>query len=420
MKDFLPQYLWKLALALGVISLIILLWGRDNQSIPLVSETPAPPTYTPRAVTPFAIQKASIPSLLPTMTLTPVPPTATPTPISVYYVVQEGDVLSGIALAYHISVDLLMELNGIKDPTELQIGQELFIPITVTPSPTAPTPTPSPTVRPSPTPVPVYYVVKPGDTLLEIALKYDTTVEAIMLANDLDDPKSLQINQKLVIPPDNDSLDFGIPTKIYEIQSGDTLLALAAEQGSTLQDILDANQDIEPTDLQIGQKIIIPLTQVEVNTFAAVTSVSVEPRVVSPVPPAAELVTVEEELIALVNTERKAEGLAPYTIDPELTRVARAHAQDMVARGYFGHITPEGLSVRDRLQAQGLSLDWVGENIIRSTRSAAETPSYAMSWFMADRPHRLNLLHQHFNRIGLGVAQEASGWYILVQVFAER
>jgi uncharacterized protein YkwD len=314
-----------------------------------------------------------------------------------------------------------MELNGITDPTLLQIGQELFIPVTVTPSPTAPTPTPSPTVRSSPTSELVHYVVKPGDTLLEIALQYDTTVEALMLANGLDDPRALQIDQKLVIPPDNGALDFGLPSKIYEIGEGDTLLALASQHGSTLQDILDANEGIEPTDLQIGQKIIIPLTQVEVNDFAgAVSLVSVEPRIISPEPPASGLLAIEQEIVSLVNAERAALGLTPYSVDAELTTVARAHAQDMVARGYFGHITPEGLSVRDRLQAQEVSLNWVGENVIRSTRSAAETPRYAMAWFMADRPHRLNLLHQHFNRIGLGVAQEASGWYILVQVFAER
>jgi uncharacterized protein YkwD len=92
----------------------------------------------------------------------------------------------------------------------------------------------------------------------------------------------------------------------------------------------------------------------------------------------------------------------------------------MVARGYFSHTTPEGLSVRDRLRAQGLSLNWVGENIIRSIRSADETPDYAINWFMADTAHRLNLLHGQFNSIGIGAAQEASGWYILVQVFAQR
>lgn len=419
MKDLLPQYLWKLALGLGLVSLIILIWGRNRSSIPVVPELPTQQaTYTPRAVTPFSIQKASIPSLLPTITPTPRPPTATPTPVSVYYVVQEGDVLSGIAGIFDVTVDLLMEFNDITDPALLQIGQELIIPVTVTPSPTAPTPTPSPTISPSPTPEPVYYVVEPGDTLLEIALDYDTTVEVIMLANGLADPRALQIDQQLIIPPDNGSLDFGLPTKIYEIQEGDTFLVLAVRHGSTLQDILDANPDVEPTNLQIGQQIIIPLTQVEMAAVAA--SAPAEPRIISPAAPASDMVAVEQEIVRLVNIERQAQGLASYIIDSQLTTVARAHAQDMVARGYFGHTTPEGLSVRDRLQAQGLSLTWVGENIIRSTRSAADTPSYAMNWFMADRPHRLNLLHQQFNSIGIGVAQEASGWYILVQVFAER
>jgi uncharacterized protein YkwD len=65
-------------------------------------------------------------------------------------------------------------------------------------------------------------------------------------------------------------------------------------------------------------------------------------------------------------------------------------------------------------------LNWVGENILYSTRSADETPRYAINWFMSDRPHRLNLLHAQYNNIGVGVAQDKSGWYIIVQVFAER
>jgi len=62
------------------------------------------------------------------------------------------------------------------------------------------TPTPRPTFTPAPTPTPIVYVVKSGDTLLSIALEYGTTVAAIQQANGILNPQSLQVGQELVIP----------------------------------------------------------------------------------------------------------------------------------------------------------------------------------------------------------------------------
>jgi LysM repeat protein len=73
--------------------------------------------------------------------------------------------------------------------------------------PAAPTPapliTPTPTATPMPTVAPAQrvHIVEQGDTLLYIAAKYKTTVDAITRLNKLDDPHSLSIGQKLLIPP---------------------------------------------------------------------------------------------------------------------------------------------------------------------------------------------------------------------------
>jgi len=72
-------------------------------------------------------------------------------------------------------------------------------------------PTASPTVPPSPTPV--TYKVRLGDTLYAIALKFDVTVEALMAANGLTDPNTLDTGQVLVIP-DLESPAFSQPTPI--------------------------------------------------------------------------------------------------------------------------------------------------------------------------------------------------------------
>lgn len=76
---------------------------------------------------------------------------------------------------------------------------------TPSPSPTvAPnTATPSPTDPGSPTPndpLTFEYVVQDGDTVASIAEGFGTTIEAIVAANELEDPASIAIGQVLIIP----------------------------------------------------------------------------------------------------------------------------------------------------------------------------------------------------------------------------
>jgi uncharacterized protein YkwD len=110
--------------------------------------------------------------------------------------------------------------------------------------------------------------------------------------------------------------------------------------------------------------------------------------------------------------------MSPLAIDEQLTGTARAHAQDMVSRGYFSHVTPEGLTLRDRLAGNGIDLNWVGENIQRNVQAPEQAAGYAVDWFMGSRPHRNNILHEHFNRVGIGVAEGPPGWYTFVLNFA--
>jgi len=65
------------------------------------------------------------PTSVRTATVTPL--AATPTPV--VYVVQEGDTLGAIAIRFGVTVEDLQAANGIDDPTKLQIGQELLIPV---------------------------------------------------------------------------------------------------------------------------------------------------------------------------------------------------------------------------------------------------------------------------------------------------
>ncbi len=75
---------------------------------------------------PTATRTLIITEALPTETQTPAP-TETPTPV--IHVVQSGDTLLAIAARYGVSARDLQAANGIEDPTKLQIGQQLIIPV---------------------------------------------------------------------------------------------------------------------------------------------------------------------------------------------------------------------------------------------------------------------------------------------------
>jgi len=56
------------------------------------------------------------------------------------------------------------------------------------------------------------YVVQKGDNLLEIAFRYDVDVQALIEVNEIENPRALQIGQRLIIPLDRDALIAAQPT----------------------------------------------------------------------------------------------------------------------------------------------------------------------------------------------------------------
>jgi LysM repeat protein len=113
---------------------------------------------------------------------------------AVTYVVQPGDTLFRISRAYGTTVDAIVRANNIPNPNLIYVGQVLVIPDGTTPPP-GPTPTPGP--QPPP---PATYVVQPGDTLSAIARRFNTTVAALVQANNIWNPNLIYVGQVLVIP----------------------------------------------------------------------------------------------------------------------------------------------------------------------------------------------------------------------------
>ena len=93
------------------------------------------------------------------------------------------------------------------------------------------------------------YTVQPGDTLSEIALKYQLEMDTLISFNQIEDVRRLQAG-----------VDFQIPNRdglLYTVKSGDSIASIADRNGTTVNAILDAN-DLMSQDLTVGQVLFVP------------------------------------------------------------------------------------------------------------------------------------------------------------------
>jgi LysM repeat protein len=214
-----------------------------------------PPTLTPTSVTqtPTATHTPTPTSTQPSTTPTATPTwTSTPTPgQQIIYVVRTGDTLYSIARQFGVTVQALMQVNGIYNPHYIQVGQRLIIPRPGTVTPVPPTPTP-------PQPNPVVYIVQRGDTLYSLARRFGTTVQAIAQWNHIVNPSRIYVGQRLIIyahtpiPP----VPPGCGTHI--VQRGETLYSLARRYGTTVWTLAMINHLPNPNVIYAGQRLILP------------------------------------------------------------------------------------------------------------------------------------------------------------------
>lgn len=120
----------------------------------------------------------------------------------------------------------------------------------------------------------------------------------------------------------------------------------------------------------------------------------------------------EEQAVVLLNSDRAAQSLPPLRINLTLAALAREYAQDMIDRGYFSHVSPEGEPFTDRLAKYGVGFRSAGENLgMNSSVAAAER------MLMNSPAHRANILGKDFTEVGIGVRSAADGSVYVVQVF---
>ena len=102
------------------------------------------------------------------------------------------------------------------------------------------------------------YIIKAGDNYFALAIRFGTTVAAIMAANPGVDPNRLMIGQQICIPGAPTPGQCPVGTQPYIIKAGDNYFALAIRFGTTVAAIIAANPGVDPNRLMIGQQICMP------------------------------------------------------------------------------------------------------------------------------------------------------------------
>ncbi len=160
------------------------------------------------------------------------------------YIIKSGDTFYSIAIRYNTTVAALIAANPGVNPNALMIGLTICIPM---PHPSCPGGN--------------YYTVQAGDTFYSIARAFNVGLDALLAANPNVNPDTLYIGQVICIPgtmPPPVTCPTG--TMPYTIKSGDTFYSIARKFNVSLDALLEANSDLNPDNLQIGQVICIPQT----------------------------------------------------------------------------------------------------------------------------------------------------------------
>jgi len=122
------------------------------------------------------------------------------------------------------------------------------------------------------------------------------------------------------------------------------------------------------------------------------------------------------EVVNLVNEERKKAGLPALKQDLALNQLAIIKAQDMIQRKYFDHYSPYYGYPWDMATLFDYEFTRFGENIGRNFKR----PKDVVNAWMASKEHRDNILKDSYTYIGVGIKADANGNYYWVQLFSSK
>jgi uncharacterized protein YkwD len=126
--------------------------------------------------------------------------------------------------------------------------------------------------------------------------------------------------------------------------------------------------------------------------------------------PASAMASLEQGVLANINSFRRDHGLAPLRLSAKLTAAARSHSTEMAERGYFSHDSANGSSFDRRISRyyplKGARYWSVGENLLWSSPSVDSTG--ALTMWVNSPEHRKILLTGRWREVGLSAVHVAT------------
>lgn len=147
----------------------------------------------------------------------------------------KGQTISELAEKHNVSTKALLKTNNITDPTKVNAGRTIIIPgkghVSKKSSKKG------------------YHVVRKGETLSHIALRYKISTKDLMRWNKIKSARTIKIGQKLKVRP---------AKRTHNVKSGEVLSKIAEKYGVSTKALAKANNILVSSLIRVGQKLVIP------------------------------------------------------------------------------------------------------------------------------------------------------------------
>ena len=248
-----------------------------------------------------------------------------------------------------------------------------------------------------------YGLVAPVNAQSKEEVKYSFPQQSIIIQ---------QISEKLGLYSKDSNMNIEVgPFKLYFAQGQLTVTVPKVTKPTTAPTVAPtAKPTTAPTVAPTAKPTTAPTVAPTAKpTTAPTVTPTAKPTTAPTVAPTAKPTTapttapidataVQKEVLALVNEQRAAAGVAALVLDTKLSEVATAKAQDMYDNNYFSHTSPTYGSPFDMLKTFGVSYRTAGENIAYGQRSAQQV----MTDWMNSSGHRANILNASYTKLGVG------------------
>ena len=100
--------------------------------------------------------------------------------------------------------------------------------------------------------------IQPGDTLSEIANRYEVSITTLKQINKIHNPNQLQAGAKLILPSNGLHFSTDSSDRIHTVKHGETLSEIANRYSISQREIININNIKSANHLYLGQKLILP------------------------------------------------------------------------------------------------------------------------------------------------------------------